>query len=399
VKTIFYHVRDQLDRPFGARGCLRVLLPDKTWDTVEVDSDPDGQVIFRIPDDAEADLLTLFPDQSGYWLVAVDAPPSGAVVRCDALPSANATDVGGWWWHEALNIAAPNPLAGAGIKIGVIDLGFKPVNGIEHVAVTTYTGAAAHIGSEPFPSHGEIVCRIIGQRATLPTRCEGFAPGAELTCVAADSGTGKLDLAVATSAILHLAQDREVDLINLSAGFFDNSLLGLRSAIRAAARLGTLCIVAAGNDPRPAIAFPARYPDCIGVGAIGLIGWGSPSSAVWRYGQRSSVPAGTLGALPDGRPIFHHFASAYGEGLDLVAPGVGILINRATESLLAVSGTSYAAPMVCGLLATVLSQESAYLALPRGPNRTDEARAVLKRMCYRTGIAPEYEGAGLTRVP
>jgi subtilisin family serine protease len=359
-------------------------------------------VLFQIPDGATADLLTLIPDQPGHWLITVDAPPSGAVVRCEPLPSAKVTDVGEWWWHEALNAATPNPRAGAGIKIGVIDLGFEPVNGLEHVAVTTYTGAAAHIGSDLFPGHGEMVCRIVGQRAGLPIRCEGLAPGAELTCVAVDSGTGKLDLALTASAILHLARDCDVDLINLSAGLFDNPLLGLQSAIRAAARLGTLCIVSAGNDPRSGIAFPAHYSDCIGVGAIGLVGWGCPSSAVQRYGRRSSAPAGTLGALADGRPIFHFPLSAYGDGLDLVAPGVGILINRGKESLFAASGTSYAAPMVCGLLAAVLSQEGTYLALPRGLNRADEARASRRdSTCSRSSRSRRSwrKGRGWTRSP
>jgi subtilisin family serine protease len=395
LPRIVFEVVDENDRPIPARGRLHVLSSNSERHVINSIGGPSGELSFLLRDDWTPKLLHFAAEAPGYWPNTIPAPASGTRLRCEPLPSAASAGSDGWWWHEAMNAATADPRAGDGIKVGVIDTAFEARGGLEHASVMTSTGEPAHAAAKPLPDHGEIVCRIIGQRASMLNRCEGFAPGAELIAVAADAPRGKLDLEKATSGVLHLARDHGVDLINISAGLFENPLLGLRSIIREAARRGTLCIIAAGNEPRPAIAFPARYPDCVGVGAIGLLGWGPPSSTVRRFGERSTGPRGLLA---DGRPIFHFPLSAFGEGLDLIAPGVGILVNRGAAPLFVASGTSYAAPMVCGLLAAVLARDDEYRALPRNLDRANKARAILKGLCVKTGLASEYEGDGLPRV-
>jgi subtilisin family serine protease len=395
LPRIVFDVVDENGKPLPVRGRLHVQDADgetHVVNSIHGPADSVGRLIFLLRDDWTPKLLHFAAQAPGYWPNTVPAPAPGSQLRCERLPELPATG-GGWWWHEVMNIATPDPQAGHRIKIGVIDTALDLGAGLDHVRLTTSNGAAVHAVAMPFPAHGEIVCRIIGQRANS-SRCDGLAPAAQLFAVAADAPRGKLDFEKATAAVRYLALDCGVDLINISAGLFENPLLGLRSVIRQAARHGTLCIVAAGNEPRSALAFPARYPDCIGVGAIGLLGWGPASSTVRRFGERS---AGPRGRVPEGPPVFHFPLSAFGEGLDLVAPGVGILVNRGAEPLFVASGTSYAAPMVCGLLAAALSRSEEYCDLPRNLDRAEKARAILQGLCVKTGLGPEYEGLGLPR--
>jgi hypothetical protein len=395
MTLLIFAMRDEDGWPVPGRGRLHVKKASGGEAIVHGTPDSNGQVSFLFDDSWTPRLLRFTPTPPGFWNVSVKAPASGSSVCCEHLPSPNN---GNWWWHEALNFSVPKAEAGKGVKVGVIDTAFVRGAGLDHVRFITHTGHPAPQASglsEPIPVHGEIVCRIIGQQALSPNCCYGLAPGAELTAVAVDMG-GKLDFNHTVEAVLCLARDWGADLVNISAGLFDNPLLSLRSVIREAARLGTLCIVAAGNEPVEGVAFPARYPECVAVGAIGLVGWGSDSSNVRRYGELR-IETGTRGTLPDGRTIFHFPLSAWGEGLNLIAPGVGILINRGASPLFAATGTSYAAPMTCGLLAAMLGSDTEYLELPRSKQRYDRALALLRSLCVPTGLASKYEGWGLPR--
>jgi subtilisin len=386
--TLTFLVTDTNGRPVSGSGHLRVQDRLGGRSTVRSLPGPPGSLSFVIEAGMTPLLLNFIAEASGFWNMAFPEPQSGSSMRCERLPAAPEP----CWWTRALNCPAPANGAGKGIKVGVIDTDFACQDGLEHVRLVTSTGGQARGAFRVPLAHGEIICRIIGQPGF------GIAPGAELVSVAVGTQQGKLDFLKVHQAILHLAHDAEVDLINISAGLFDNPLHALRSAIRQAGRAGTLCLLAAGNEPAEAVAFPARYDECVAVGAVGLVGWGPPLSGVRRWGELS-IQDGARGSLGDGLPIFHFPLSAHGMGLDLVAPGVGILINRGAESLFAASGTSYAAPMACGLLARVLAADAEYRALPRSQARCDKARSVLQGLCMSTGLAQKYEGRGMPRAP
>jgi hypothetical protein len=395
LPVIAFNVVDQGGKPISVRG--RVNVVDRRGEEHVLNSmgGSTGRLSFLLREDWKPRLLRVVPVSPGYWPLTIPFPEPGCQLTCELLPSVESLGGNEWWWHDVLNASTLRPLAGNGIKVGVVDTAFRPHLGLDHVRVVTYTGEPVSATDGTMPAHGEIICRIIGQRRLASDRGYGLAPAAQLTLVAAENGAGQLDLNKAVLAVRYLAHDCGVDLLNISAGLFDNPLLGLRSVIRAAAGVGTLCIVAAGNDAKAAVAYPARYPDCVGVGAIGLVGWGPPLSTVRRFGERDTDPR-TRGSVA-GRAIFHFPLSAFGEGLDMVAPGVGIVVNRGGPSLFVASGTSYAAPMVCGLLAAVLARETDYLGLPRDLRRAEKARSILEGLCVETGLAKEYEGLGMPR--
>jgi len=328
----------------------------------------------------------------GHWTLMLDATQPPDELVCPVLPDGGDR----MWWHEVMGIETPDPTAGDGIAVGVVDTPCPRLAGIEHVTMLNLSGKKYAPASASLPSHGEMVCRLIGQRMDDPHRFGGLAPGAMITCINAESDAS-LNPAIVSAAIVKLARDFDCDLINLSAGRF-NPTQGIRQAISEAREYGTLCIVAAGNEPRDHVSYPARYSECIAVGAIGLKGWGPPQShARYLSDWASSRPerVGRMGTLD----LFHCPHSAYGAGLNVVGPGVGLIIYRDTAPVCDATGTSFAAPLVTGIMARILSKSDTYKDIPRSAERTVFAEELLRSVCQRTGLGVEREGLGLPRLP
>lgn len=128
---------------------------------------------------------------------------------------------------------------------------------------------------------------------------------------------------------IYYAAARGADVISLSLG---SELPDeyVREAIRAATAAGSVVVAASGNDGCDCIAYPANYPEVVAVGAL----------------HTDSQPASF---------------SSYGSGLDILAPGTQMTTANWTSSnptsaySSGVNGTSFAAPLVSGLLTRILS--------------------------------------------
>jgi hypothetical protein len=357
--------------------------------TAVVATDADGKLCFAAIT-AWSEMRVVF--YGGYWTLLLDAKHFSAQQVCPELPSCR----GRMWWHEILGLDAPDPSAGENITIGVVDTPFARTAGLEHVTVHNLAGNPYAGECGTLPSHGETVCRLIGQRMDDPMRFGGVAPGARLICIEAEQDA-TLNPAVASAAIVKMGRDYHCDIINLSGGRRAPTE-GLRQAISEAREYGALCVVAAGNEPHPQVSYPARYHECIAVGAIGLRDWGPPPSYVRVLSDVANSQADMVGRI-GGFDIFHFPNSAYGEGLDVVGPGVGLIIHRGAEPIYDAVGTSFSAPLVAGLLAVILGKTDAYRRLPRGPERAAFAERTLRGVCHRTGMGLDREGAGLPRLP
>jgi subtilisin family serine protease len=193
------------------------------------------------------------------------------------------------------------------------------------------------------------------------------------------------------NAIDSLSRDHQCDLINMSLGGGPRSDAE-EDAIRDAAQRGTLCICSAGNKAGP-IDFPAAYPECEAVSAIGKVGW---------------APAETFSA--NNRPheadkmgqdnLFLATFSCFGPTLACAAPGVGIVStvpNRPgfTNAYMEMDGTSMASPAACGALAVILSKDATYKSLPRDSSRSKRAALLLAQHCKPFGLPVKFEGRGL----
>ncbi|MBU1913623.1 MAG: S8 family peptidase, partial [Candidatus Thermoplasmatota archaeon] len=170
--------------------------------------------------------------------------------------------------------------------------------------------------------HGTHVAGVIGAVANNNIGIAGMAQVLLMAVkVMNDSGEGT-DSTVASG--IRWAVDHGADVVTMSLGV-DGASTVLRNAINYATGNGVVTVAASGNSGSSYISYPAAYPSVIAVGAIDSTN------------RRASF-------------------SNFGDGLDVMAPGVGIYSTRGGgDGYHDLSGTSTAAPYVAGVVALMLS--------------------------------------------
>jgi hypothetical protein len=239
--------------------------------------------------------------------------------------------------------AAPDPAppaAGAAPRLGLVDSGVQPDHRALRAAAIRSWGCdgTAH----PAPHGTAVAALMVGRDG----RFRGAAPGATLYAadIYCDSPTGGSAERI-TQALAWLARE-QVGVINLSLVGPPNGVL--ERAVAAMLARGHLLVAAVGNDgPAAPPLFPASYPGVVGVTAVDR----------------------------DGRPLPE---AARGPQVQFAAPGNHMASASPGEPpYRAVRGTSFAAPIVAGLLAP---------GMPRPDRaRAREAVALLARQAEGSG--------------
>lgn len=213
-------------------------------------------------------------------------------------------------------VAAPDAGAAVSATLGLIDGGVY-----EHHEV--FAGVTLHqhgCAGRPVPdAHGTAVASLLVGRATA---LHGAAPGATLYAADVFCGlpTGGAVDAVA-EAFDWLAHER-VPVINVSLVGPPNKLLG--EVLTAVLARGHIVVAAVGNDgPAAAALYPAAYPGVVGVTAVDARG--------------RILPEAERGAQ-----------------VKFAAPGADMAAASTGPGYVRVRGTSFAAPLVAGLLAVRL---------------------------------------------
>ncbi len=226
-----------------------------------------------------------------------------------ALPADHPARLLGW--------SESTPECGAGVVIGLVD------TGVDAAVVGGVIEQRSFVGDAELapPGHGTGTAALLVGAA--PLGLPGLVPGAGLRVAAvfqmAEDG-GAFTTASSLAAALDWLVGSGITLVNLSLAGGDNALL--RIAVERAVARRTVLVAAAGNggaDAGPA--FPAAYPGVLAVTAV----------------DRSMVP---------------FVAANRGDYIDLAAPGVDIPTVEGSTIVMR-SGTSYAAPFVTALLATM----------------------------------------------
>jgi len=352
----------------------------------------DGVVRFAVDQTATTSAIVVVP-AGDYWTMVKRGPGRNEHVDCPRLPTGSNLE----WWHRLFGLKIYDPSLGSPIKVGVIDTGCGPHGFLQHVVDV---GAFVSGSVLPAPSgrdvdsHGTHVCGIIGARPD-GFRFAGVAPGANLHCarvfLGPEQGANQGDIANAIDA---LSRDAAVDVINMSLGSGQPSQIEHDAIIDAYER-GTVCVCAAGNDGGP-VNWPAKFPECIAVSAIGVGGWGPDGSLA---ATRMPLTADRFGR--DGFYLANF--SCFGPELVCAGQGVGI-ISTVPERFglktpyLAMDGTSMASPCVTGALTVLLSMDAAFQALPRDRARADTAKAILRQSCVDLGLAIPLQGLGVPRL-
>lgn len=390
-------------RPLAASVAVRVTMGKRANQGLNLRVDQAAGLALDAFDPADPLDAHVVPDKPGYWSTYVPDIRSAREIVCHRMSGLVPP-----WWHQLLGQAVGERDRGAGIRIGVADVGFQPDGSLTGVRFVAPADGPALRGGDL--SHGEAICRILHDRSAPPS-CAPVAPGSDLIFIdaafspvtVADAAfippasrsldsTRAIDPKAVANAIFELALSHDVHIVNLSLGIYDSGIAdtGVAEAIRTAADAGALVICAAGNRPGPA-AFPARLPDCVGVAAFGSPEWTPKGSFAREFGTASPGGEGTW----RGHRLHHWRQSASGDGVDTIAPGIGILIARDGVPFMEMAGTSFAAPIVAGLLAVELAGDGAYLDLPPSRARMQYARARLMELCAPTGMRPSLEGRGL----
>jgi len=328
---------------------------------------------------------------SGYWIMLAEAPANGATIVC--TPIAPAASGGKGWWHEATRTGAPQD--GNGIRVGVIDTGCGPHPNLEHVTLAgVFTNGQALPARQAtdVAEHGTHTTGLIGARPTNAGDYGGMAPGCILFHVrvfaSEEDGPSQADL---INAIDTLSRDFQCDLINMSLGGGPPSGAE-QDCIRDALERGTLCICSAGNDAGP-VNYPAAYPECVSVSALGKVGWAPDGT--FSAGNRPRAP-GRMGK----DNLFLATFSSNGDGLDACGAGVGIVSTvpdhaGGKDLYMEMDGTSMASPAVCATLAAVLSKDPDFAELPRDRSRSQAARGLLEDNCVSLGLSRAFQGLGM----
>ena len=151
----------------------------------------------------------------------------------------------------------------------------------------------------------------------------GVAPGCEILSYRVIDDSGYTDSYTVASAIISAVKDG-ADVINLSLGGETVSEV-LKASVSYANNHGIPVIAAVGNEGVGYVNFPAAYEGVIGVASVGANG---------RIANFSN----------------------FGKGVDLAAPGTGVLTASDSADVGIFTGTSISTAIVTGAVAMELSR-------------------------------------------
>jgi subtilisin family serine protease len=257
----------------------------------------------------------------------------------------NTTDYGSAWDNINLhkgNVLHDNEFKGDGITIAVIDAGFNNLNANFSLNNIKIKGSKSFIYSKPDPysldNHGLWVTSCMA--ANKPGLYVGTAPGANYWLLTAEDVS--MDFAIEEDywvSAIEYADSLGVDIVNTSLyhkthkGFsdyykhedMDGKTAVMTRAANLAAEKGIFIAACAGND-QSWVGAPGDSPHVLTVGSV------VKSGAIGSFTS--------FGITADGRikP-------------DIVSLGGNAAVIGVTGSIEYRSGTSYASPIICGLVA------------------------------------------------
>lgn len=207
--------------------------------------------------------------------------------------------------------------------------------------------------------HGTAMASILAGGAGDGVGLAGVAPAARLLPLRVGSSDGWLETDDVLAAVGY-AVERGARVLNLSFGEEEESP-ALRDALAWARQRGALAVASAGNTGDGRSHWPSGWDGVLSVGAARL----------------------------DGESVSRASFSSFGPGLDLLAPGEGVLAARLGGGWQRVTGSSAAAAFVSGAAALVASAEPA-----AGPDRIAGALLASARDLGPPGPDDEH-GQGL----
>lgn len=228
--------------------------------------------------------------------------------------------------------------SGAGnIKVAILDSGVAITEDIEIAGrVDLVNEESMSYLCEDMTGHGTAVASIIAAKDN-GTGTSGINSGLEVYSVKVLDENNRAPLSRILAA-LRWCVENDIDVVNMSFGTSSYSRI-FETAVQEAEQNGMLLVSSVGNCGSSGVEYPAAYEEVMGVGSVDSF-------------------------------IARDETSAVGEGVELSAPGKNVPITSLLGDITLGSGTSYAAPHVTAIAATLWNE------VPDWSNR--KIRALLK---------------------
>ncbi len=262
-----------------------------------------------------------------------NAPPSPPATRnsteTQSAVSAAYTTVGTEYLRE-MGIENHDLLWGEGVTVALVDSGISGTVLMDPSRITSLDLVADSDSPDDYSPHGSIMASLIASKSEVTA---GVAPEVSLLDIRVLDASAKGDGFTIAQGIVS-AVDMGAEIINLSLGGMGDDM-AVQAAIDYAAENGVTVVAAAGNMGDDQLAYPARYPGVIAVGAA----------------DASSQ---------------HPEFSNTGDAITISAPGYGIITEISPGLYVKTDGTSAAAALVSGAIAGIMSEESLSAAAATG---------------------------------
>jgi serine protease len=177
------------------------------------------------------------------------------------------------------NVAAAGAPGGRGVIVAVLDTGVAYANRAPFLRSPDFSRyefvqGYDFVARNPYPNdrngHGTFVAATIAEATNNRLGLTGLAYGARIMPVRVLNTQGEGEASTIAEGV-RFAVRHGAQVINLSLEFSPNvtasDIPELIEALRYARRRGVLVVAAAGNEGHTAIAYPARAPDVVAVGA------------------------------------------------------------------------------------------------------------------------------------
>jgi serine protease len=224
------------------------------------------------------------------------------------------------------NVAADGAPGGHGVTVAVLDTGVAyanrgPFRRSPDLTANEFVRGYDFVARNAFPNdrngHGTFVASTIAEATNNGRGLTGLAFGARLMPVRVLDGQGEGEASTIAEGVLYAVR-HGAQVINLSLEFSPgvtaSDIPELIEALRYARRRGVIVVAAAGNEGHAAIAFPARAPTVVSVGATTehgcLAGYSNDGSRLTLVapgcGPDASLPGdpNCRPDLPPGRDIY-----------------------------------------------------------------------------------------------
>lgn len=207
------------------------------------------------------------------------------------------------------------------VKVAVIDSGVETTHpDIGNQLLTGYNFVSKNSNVNDTLGHGTGVAGIIAAQTNNQVGIAGINQNAKIIPIKVSDGA-EIQLINILNGIYY-AIDSGAKIINMSYGSVEPNEAEYDALLSAYSK-GITLVAASGNESGP-VSYPGAYPFVMSVGSINA------------QGGKSSF-------------------SNYGDTLDIVAPGEGILTTSINQTYKSVSGTSFSAPIISGAASLLLS--------------------------------------------